>query len=389
MRTRLLQGALITALVVFAGSAWAVTDRQVQDAVIEEVDQVLSEKGIGGAAVAIRVDGRTLFYNFGKADSSGKSITSDSLFNLASLGKTFDVTLLSMMVNAGELSLDEPVAKYVTELEKGGDIKKVTFGQLVSYTSGLSLPQDHPPWPKVNYTLPAFLNYLTKWKIKKDEEPGKFTYSHAAYMLLHVALERKFNTPYATLLEERLLRPLGLTSTILPLHRNQAAQLPAPLLARAVQNYDDYNKPVGKKGNVQGFYHWPGTGQMFSSARDMATFLAAQLGEISEPAGLPDAVKLAHQPLADNPPHFKQAQAWEVRQTAVTLVDKNGALNNTSSYIGVIPEKRIGMVLLTNRGEQYVAKVGRRTLLRLALPENVAMQELKALDDKDEADNDE
>ena len=48
-------------------------------------------------------------------------------------------------------------------------------------------------------------------------------------------------------------------------------------------------------------------------------------------------------------------------------------------------EKRIGMVLLTNRGEQYAAKVGRRTLLRLALPENVAMQELKALDDKDEA----
>jgi beta-lactamase class C len=208
-------------------------------------------------------------------------------------------------------------------------------------------------------------------------------------MLLHVALERKFNTPYATLLEERLLRPLGLTSTILPLHRNQVAQLPAPLMARAVQNYDDQDKPVGKKGDVQGFYHWPGTGQMFSSARDMAKFLEVQLGEVSAPDGLPQAVKLAHQPLADNPPHFKQAQAWEVRQSAVTMVDKNGALNNTSLYIGVIPEKRIGMVLLTNRGEQYAAKVGRRTLLRLALPENVAMQELKALDDKDEAEKDE
>ena len=387
MRTRLLEGALIAALLVFAANpVWAVTDRQVQEAVADEVDEVLSDNGTGGAAVAIRIDGRTLFYNFGTADSSGKPITSDSLFNLASLGKTFDATLLSMMVSAGELSLDDPVANYVTELQKGGEIKKVTLGQLVSYTSGLSLPQDHPPWPKANYTLPAFLNYLTKWKVKKDEEPGKFTYSHAAYMLLHVALERRFNTPYATLLEERLLRPLGLASTILPLHRNQVAQLPAPLMARAVQNYDDLNKPVGKKGNVQGFYHWPGTGQMFSSARDMATFLAAQLGEISEPAGLREAVALAHRPLADNPPHFKQAQAWEVRQSAVTMVDKNGALNNTSSYIGVIPEKRLGMVLLTNRGEQYAAKVGRRTLLRLALPENVAMQELKALDDADEKD---
>jgi beta-lactamase class C len=385
MRMRLLEGVLITAFVTgAANAAWAVTDRQVQEAVTDEVDEVLSDDSIGGAAVAVRVDGRTLFYNFGAADRSTR-VTSDSLFNLASLGKTFDATLLSMAVLKGEVSLDDPVSRYVVELQKGGDIKDVTLGQLVSYTSGLSLPQDHPPWPKANYNLPAFLRYLNNWKRSPDDEPGKtFIYSHAAYMLLHVALERRFNTPYATLLEERLLRPLGLSSTMLPLHRNQVAQLPAPLMRRAVQNYDDLNQPVGKKGDVQGFYHWPGTGQMFSSARDMATFLAAQLGEVSQPDGLPQAVALAQRPLADNPPHHKQAQAWEVRQSAVTLVDKNGALNNTSSYIGVIPEKHIGMVLLTNRGEQYAAKVGRRTLLRLALPANVAARELQALDDQDE-----
>src|SRR5262245_2972915 len=68
MRTRLLRGALITALVVFVGNAaWAVTDRQVQEAVTEEVDEVLSDNGTGGAAVVVRVDGRTLFFNFGKA----------------------------------------------------------------------------------------------------------------------------------------------------------------------------------------------------------------------------------------------------------------------------------------------------------------------------------
>jgi beta-lactamase class C len=386
MPMRLLEGVLITAFVTCAANgAWAVTDRQVQEAVAEETDLVLNDR-VGGAAVAIRVDGRTLFFNFGQADRSTK-ITSDSLFNLASLGKTFDATLLSMAVVADEVSLDDPVSKYVVELRKGGDIKQVTLGQLVSYTSGLSLPQDHPPWPDGHYTLPGFLRYLNNWKRSPGDEPGKtFVYSHAAYMLLHVALERRFKTPYATLLNERLLRPLGLTSTILPLHRNEVAQLPAPLMRRAVQNYDDLNQPVGKKGNVQGFYHWPGTGQMFSSARDMAAFLAVQLGEVSGPEGLQEAVALAQRPLAENPPHFMQAQAWEVRRSAVTMVDKNGALNNTSSYIGVIPEKHIGMVLLTNRGEQYAAKVGRRTLLRLALPANVAMKELQALEEKDEND---
>jgi len=384
---RILHGALIAALMICnANGAWALTDRQVEDAVADEIDGVLPEQGPGGAAVAIRVDGRTLFYNFGTIDRSGRPITSDSLFNLASLGKTFDVTLLAMAVKQGEVSLDDPVAKYVVELQRGGDIRKVTLGQLVSYTSGLTLPQDRPPWPKANYTLPAFISYLNKWKLPADHEPATFAYSHAGYMLLHIALERRFNTPYAALLDERLLRPLGLSSTILPLHHNSMAQLPAPLLRRAVQNYDDLGQAVGKPGNVQGFYHWPGTGQMFSSARDMAAFLAVQLGERADLPGLPEAVALAQRPIAANPPYHLQALAWEVRDLSARIVDKNGALNNTSSYLGVIPEKRLGMVLMANRGEQYVAKVGRRALLQLALPADVAMHELQVLEEQDRAD---
>jgi beta-lactamase class C len=59
-------------------------------------------------------------------------ITSDTLFNLASIGKTFDVTLLSMAAINGELSLDDPVTKYITELQSGGDINKIRLDQLVS-----------------------------------------------------------------------------------------------------------------------------------------------------------------------------------------------------------------------------------------------------------------
>src|SRR5262249_57070409 len=135
---------------------------------------------------------------------------------------------------------------------------------------------------------------------------------------------------------------------------------------------------------VQGFDHWPGAGQMFSSARDVATFLPAQLGEVSEPAELREAVKLAHRPIAANPPSFLQAQAWEVRPGALTIVDKNGALDNTSSYIGIAPDRRLGMIIMSNRGDQYVAKVGRRTLLRLGLAAGVAVNELKEPAEPDE-----
>jgi len=383
---RLLKGIFIALFAsVMAIPAWALTDRQVREAVTDELGEVLpDDNGTGGAAVVVRVGGRTLFFNFGTA-TRGKPITSDTLFNLASLGKTFDTALLSMAVLQGEVSLDDPVTKYVTELQSGGDIRNVRLGQLVSYTSGLSLPQDRPPWPDANYTLPAFLQYLKTWKLPKDHEPGKtYVYSHAAYLLLHIALERRFGMPYAQLLNERLIGPLGLSSTILPTHRNSLAQLPPALMRRAVQNHDENGGRVGKPGNVQSFYHWPGTGQMFSSARDMATFLAAQLGEVSEPPLLRQAVALAHKPIGANPPNFLQAQAWEVRPGALTVVDKNGALDNTSSYIGLAPERQLGMVIMTNRGDQYVAKAGRRTLLRLGLPEDVALKELRELERRDE-----
>jgi beta-lactamase class C len=311
-------------------------------------------------------------------------ITSDTLFNLASIGKTFDVTLLSMAVLQGELSLDDTVGKYVPELQDT-DAGNLRLDHLVSYTSGLSLPQDLPPWPDVFYDLPKFMQYLKTWKTPDDLEPGKtYIYSHAVYMLLHIVLERRFGMPYAELLKERLLDPLDLSSTTLPTHRNAVAQLPPELMRRVVQNHDENGRRVGKPGNVQSFYHWPGTGQMFSSARDMATFLAVQLGEVNEPAILPEAVALAHKPIAANPPNFLQAMAWEVRKGALTIVDKNGALDNTSSYIGLAPDRRIGLAIMSNRGDQYVAKVGRRTLLRLGLPADVALKELEALERRDE-----
>ncbi len=383
---RRLQTVLVAVLAAcIACPAWALTDRQVREAVADELDEVLPDEGPGGAAVVVRLEGRTLFFNFGTENRAGKKISSDTLFNLASLGKTFDVTLLSMAVLRGEISLDDRVADAIPELQDGGDIRNVKFGELVSYTSGLTLPQDRPPWPDIFYSLPAFMNYLKTWNLPKGHEPGKsHAYSHAAYMLLHIALERRFGMPYAALLDERLIKPLGLTSTILPLHRNSMAQLPPPLLRRAVQNHDEKGRPVGRPGNVQSFYHWPGTGQMFSSAHDMAIFLSAQLGELSEPPLLREAVALAQRPIAANPPLFLQAQAWEVRKGALTIVDKNGALDNTSSYIGLVPARRLGMVILTNRGDQYVAKVGRRTLLRLGLPEDVAHQELQELERRDE-----
>jgi predicted acylesterase/phospholipase RssA len=79
----------------------------------------------GGVAVALRIKGRSLFFNYGWADHANKRpITTDTLFNLASLRKVFEATLLAQAVRNGNLRLDDPVAKYVVELQQGGDIRQ-------------------------------------------------------------------------------------------------------------------------------------------------------------------------------------------------------------------------------------------------------------------------
>src|SRR5258708_17369674 len=85
--------------------------------VARELTAVLPPDRPGGAAVAIRMDGRTLFFNHGFADAANKRpVTSDSLFNLASLRKLFDATLLAQAVAQGTIGLAHPGAKHVAEL---------------------------------------------------------------------------------------------------------------------------------------------------------------------------------------------------------------------------------------------------------------------------------
>ena len=141
----------------------------------------------GGLAVAVYAAGHTQFFNYGFADGTTKRpITSDTLFNVASVRKPFEAILVALGTLRGELSLDDPVSRYVPEL-RGDYIKSVTIGELATHTSGLLLPTDHPPWPNDPFTLQQFFNMLNAWTPQSGEQPGKQrVYTHAGYVLLQL-----------------------------------------------------------------------------------------------------------------------------------------------------------------------------------------------------------
>jgi beta-lactamase class C len=335
----------------------------VEQIIAQKVQPMLPANGKGGGvAVAVRMNGETRFFNYGFAnDARNERVTADSIFNLGSVGKLFATTTLAEAVNRGELSLDDPVAKYVTELQRGGDIRQITLGQLASHTSGLpGHPGQYERWHRGKYTWSDFVRFLNSWKADPKHEPGKqYLYSDTGMVLLRIALQRRFNTPFARLMHERITGPLGMTSTALP--------LPRDLLGRAVQGYGPQGQPIGKPGMEGGAFQWSGAGQIYSSARDMGTFLAANMGELANHGPMENAMALAQQPVFTVNPHFKQALAWQdITSGNLTILDKNGGLPTTSTWIGFAPQRKLGLVILVNRGKQHATAIGRQILHALA-----------------------
>jgi beta-lactamase class C len=319
----------------------------------------------GGLAVAVRAAGETQIFTYGYADqATQRPVTSDTLFNLASVRKLFEATLVSLGSLRGEFSLDDPASKYVPELT-GDYVKRITIGQLATHMSGLLLPTDHPPWPTDSYSLPRFFEALNGWTPKAGEEPGKQRiYTHAGYVLLQLVLERRYGRPIGALISERILQPLGMTETLLPERGADHQAILAPdVLARVVQGYDDDGSLIGRPGTQQGYYDFPGTRQMYSSARDLGIFVAASLDDTVIDPQLAQALKMTQRETFRVGPDFGQAIAWEnVHRNGVEVVDKPGGLNNATAYIGLLPQQRMGVVILANRGE-FPYEVGRYRVL--------------------------
>src|SRR2546430_16202452 len=84
---------------------------------------------------------------------------------------------------------------------------------------------------------------------------------------------------------------------------------------------------------------------MYSSARDMARFLAANLGALPDNAPLQAAMAFAQQGVFTVGPRFTQALAWQrVKNDGLELVDKNGGVHQTPTTNRNNPPRRPGTI---------------------------------------------
>ncbi|WP_167406881.1 serine hydrolase [Bradyrhizobium forestalis] len=338
---------------------------QMRDIVASELAPTASPDHAGGLAAALYAGRHVEFFGYGFADDAAKRpVTPDTLFNLASLRKPFEATLVAIGALRGELRLDDRLPKHLPELT-GDYIRRVTVGELVTHTSGLLLQTDHPPWPNEQYNREQFIAMLNAFAPAPGVAPGRQrVYTHAGYVLLQLVLERRYGMPIATLLEQRILGPLGMTATCVPERgEDNRAIMDAASMQRAVQGYSDQGMAIGPIGDQQSYFDFSGTGQMFSSVRNLASFVAACVGGRAIDPHLREALRMTQRECFRIDEKFGQGMAWEtVRLPGITVVDKPGGLNNASGYIGLVPARRIGIVLLANRGE-YPHEIARYRIL--------------------------
>jgi beta-lactamase class C len=368
-RRALAKAALLPLAISLARPRSALADSdmiaQMRDLVAEELAPTATPGHPGGLAAALYAGRHVEFFNYGLADDAAKRpVTPDTLFNLASLRKTFEATLVAQGMLRGELKFDDPLPTYLPELH-GGYIRGVTVGELVTHTSGLLLPTDHPPWPNESFTRDQFLDMLNAWAPPAGEAPGRQRiYTHAGYVLLQLVLERRYGTPIRELIEHRILKPLGMTSTFVPERGpDNRASLSKDVMQRVAQGYSDQGIAIGPPGSQQSYFDFPGTGQMFSCATDLAILLAACVDGRSVAPELRTALQMTQRESFRVDEKFGQAMAWEtVHLDGLTVVDKPGGLNNASGYLGLVPARRLGIVLLANRGE-YPHEIARYKIL--------------------------
>jgi serine-type D-Ala-D-Ala carboxypeptidase/endopeptidase len=315
------------------------SDAEIRQILVDRIDG--QRQGVGIVVGVIEPQGRRLIV-YGKADDSDtRPLDGDTVFEIGSVTKVFTSLLLADMVQRGEVALNDPVAKYLPKEvrvpEHGG--KAITLQDLATHTSGLPRePTNLKPKdlnnPFADYTAAQLYEFVSGYSLTRD--PGaEFEYSNIGVALLGHVLARRAGSDYEELVRSRISMPLGMKSTAVTLSPEMQARL-AP----------GHN---GELSILPNFVESPtlaGDGALRSSANNMLTFVAAQLGFAKTPlAAAMKYMLTARRPKGNS----KDPLGWEVfTQDGRKIVWHSGATFGYDSFVGFVPKTQTGVVVLSN-----------------------------------------
>ena len=354
---------MLIGLLSCSSSLWAqpLTDLQVKKIVDQQFKPLLERYKIPGLAVAVTLNGKHYFVNYGVASQQRKQAVSNStLFELGSVSKTFNATLAGYAQAQGQLSFSDHPAKYFPEL-KNTAVNQATILNLGTYSAG-GFPLQFPDEVVQQQQM---IQYFQNWQAKTKVGAAR-QYSNPSIGLMGYVTALAMKKPYAELVEKTLFPQLDMTQSFI--------NVPTQQLPHYAWGYK----------NNQAMRVTPG---MFdaeaygvkSSSSDMLKFLDAQINPSKLKQPLRKAIENTHVG------YFKvaamtQGLGWEqyaypvkletllqgnsskmaleshivtpIKQphiaSAATLFNKTGSTNGFGAYAAFIPQQKIGIVMLAN-----------------------------------------
>lgn len=325
---------------------------QTFDGVKESIRQHMQAHDIPAVAVAVWQDGRILWeQGFGWADRENRiSATEHTTFNLASVSKSLTAVGLMTLVQGGKVDLDAPANDYLGEeaLKSWiGDPKAITVRRLLNHTAGLP-GGDETFYGEDVRNMPPRSEAVHRYAIGVAPAGERYLYSNFGYGALGVLIERVSGKSFEDFMHRAVFLPLGMT--------HSAVNLPPQLEKHQAVRYDFDRKPIPYYLSNE-----PAAGAIYSSAHDMARLgmfllkdrLADQRAILTERS----IDRLTEQPVDEHaspvqpasPKGPGYAQGWGVNtRGGYRLIGHTGGQSGVSTNFRLVPERRLGAVVLTN-----------------------------------------
>jgi CubicO group peptidase (beta-lactamase class C family) len=357
--------ALALALVSLGSGLRAQSHRNVPPALDAYFSKALADWGLPGMAIAVvRNDSLLFAKGYGVRElRKNAPVDEHTVFDAASLTKSFTATAIGMLVDEKRMRWDDPVRSHVPELELPDPYltRNVTVRDLLSHRTGLQAANFM--W---RFTGIDRAEAIRRMRFLRPEIPFRtgMVYSNIGYTLAGEASARAAKVSWDSFIRSRILEPLGMRETFLWSERDAHA---SGNVASAHAEIEEVHVAIDARDGTQqrdGRISTAPAGSVQSSVWDLARWMRFHLarGTLDGKRFVSEAVMdemHAAQVIVPTNRAFRAArqlefgaayglgwQVWDYRGRP--MLWHSGSGNGQIAYLALLPKDGLGVVVLIN-----------------------------------------